>query len=238
MGFTVRRGAFNSWFSSSPARLAARSGWDRHRGSDRATAQSATFVRKVLAPMLPESPFELRFFLVGEDQLPRRHHHRSRRRSGQEPGRRRGRRRPRRDGALYEDHVRGRLPQRAAQTPAPASTPTARRSTAVASLRSSSNRSAAGLNALALTADGKKLLRHPARPRRVSGLANRSSGYGAPSESLRWINLSPPGRPWHTPRQHRRGPGQPPDDLLQALRGGPEPATPTSPASSTSPPTR
>jgi hypothetical protein len=32
------------------------------RGAAIATAQSGTFVRKVLAPELPESPFELRFF--------------------------------------------------------------------------------------------------------------------------------------------------------------------------------
>ena len=61
MGFELLHRRFRSWFFIVIgvwllALVAAT------RGAAIATAQSATFVRKVLTPALPESPFELRFF--------------------------------------------------------------------------------------------------------------------------------------------------------------------------------
>ena len=63
MRFTRRRG-FSSWmFILSVVWFLALVG-AATRGAVIATAQSATFVREVLAPALPESPFDLRFFPV------------------------------------------------------------------------------------------------------------------------------------------------------------------------------
>jgi hypothetical protein len=62
MGFARRRRRFSSWlFIVTGIWLLALVG-AATRGAAIATAQSGTFVRKVLAPALPESPFELRFF--------------------------------------------------------------------------------------------------------------------------------------------------------------------------------
>ena len=62
MWFALRRRRFSSWFFifTGVWLLALVAGTTR--GAAIVTAQSATFVRKVLAPALPESPFELRFF--------------------------------------------------------------------------------------------------------------------------------------------------------------------------------
>jgi hypothetical protein len=62
MRFARRHRRFSSWFFiftgvSFLALVGAAT-----RGAAIATAQPGTFVRKVLAPALPESPFELRFF--------------------------------------------------------------------------------------------------------------------------------------------------------------------------------
>jgi hypothetical protein len=63
MGFALRRRRFSSWlFIFIGIWLLALVG-AAGRGAATATAlQSGTFVRKVLAPALPESPFDLRFF--------------------------------------------------------------------------------------------------------------------------------------------------------------------------------
>jgi hypothetical protein len=50
MGFTVRRGAFNSWFFVVAGVWLLALVGTASRGAAIATAQSATFVRKVLAP--------------------------------------------------------------------------------------------------------------------------------------------------------------------------------------------
>jgi hypothetical protein len=61
MGFARRR-RFRSWlFIFTGVWLVALVG-AATRGVAIATAQSETFARMVLAPALPESPFELRFF--------------------------------------------------------------------------------------------------------------------------------------------------------------------------------
>jgi hypothetical protein len=62
MGFTGRCGVFNSWFSVVAGVWLLALYVTATRGAAVATAQSGTFARKVLAPALPESPFELRFF--------------------------------------------------------------------------------------------------------------------------------------------------------------------------------
>ena len=62
MGFARRQRRFSAWFFIFTGVWLLALVGAATRGAVVATAQSGTFVRKVLAPALPESPFELRFF--------------------------------------------------------------------------------------------------------------------------------------------------------------------------------
>jgi hypothetical protein len=62
MGFARRQRRFSSWFFIFTGVWLLALVGAATRAAVVATAQSGMFVRKVLAPALPESPFELRFF--------------------------------------------------------------------------------------------------------------------------------------------------------------------------------
>ena len=62
MGLAVRGRRFSSWFFIFTGVWLLALVGAATRGAAIATAQSETFVRKVIAPALPESPFDLRFF--------------------------------------------------------------------------------------------------------------------------------------------------------------------------------
>jgi hypothetical protein len=62
MGVAQRRPPFSSWFVLFVGVWVLALVGAATRGAAIAKAQAATFVRKVLAPALPESPFDLRFF--------------------------------------------------------------------------------------------------------------------------------------------------------------------------------
>ena len=62
MGFALPRRRFSSYFFILTGVWIVALAAAVTRGAAIATAQSGTFVRKVLAPALPESPFDLRFF--------------------------------------------------------------------------------------------------------------------------------------------------------------------------------